>query len=319
MFADDDPRRPAIVGAHARSAPVAAAWRRSDEVRALAEVFDAACATDVDRACECGVALLSDATLVARLLTPLVETLAEDPFFEPPFKVQRDRHRIGAALFDSPAARLTAAVTRPGAAAPDTVVVPGQISVTRYHRAGGVTLSRWDAGTVARDFTAAGASPATRLSALAPRQGEVVVHDGRRIGHRAAGATGAVVTVTVLLRAGMAPLMREYRTDGGALVRAASTDDAASRGAMLRTLLRVSGRSDANPLFEAATRDAGFDTRWAAMREWLALDAAAALPRLASMSAADPHPDVRAAAAATLAVATLAVARQRLPEVACPA
>jgi hypothetical protein len=43
-----------------------------------------------------------------------------------------------------------------------------------------------------------------------------------------------------------------------------------------------------------------FYARWQAMRELLALDAEAALPHLSGMAGADPHPEVRAAAAVTL-------------------
>ncbi len=57
---------------------------------------------------------------------------------------------------------------------------------------------------------------------------------------------------------------------------------------------------DAGDRFEAATRDPAHFLRWGAMREWLALDVAAATPRLEEMAAGDPHPEVRAAARATL-------------------
>jgi HEAT repeat protein len=67
-------------------------------------------------------------------------------------------------------------------------------------------------------------------------------------------------------------------------------------------VLRAFGRSDAAPLFAAALTDEDFAMRWQVMREFLALDGDAALPHLTALAGADPHPEVRAAAAATLAV-----------------
>jgi hypothetical protein len=81
---------------------------------------------------------------------------------------------------------------------------------------------------------------------------------------------------------------------------------------MLLTLLRVSGRADAGDVFDAATHGPAPHARWSAMREWLALDADAAAPRLDAMAAGDPDPEVRDLARATRAL----VARRR---VACPA
>ena len=71
---------------------------------------------------------------------------------------------------------------------------------------------------------------------------------------------------------------------------------------MALTLLRHLGRTDAAPLFAEATQADDFALRWHAMRELVALDPAAALPRLTAMAAADPHPEVRRAAQATLAL-----------------
>ncbi|HMP46095.1 MAG TPA: HEAT repeat domain-containing protein, partial [Sphingopyxis sp.] len=66
--------------------------------------------------------------------------------------------------------------------------------------------------------------------------------------------------------------------------------------------LRIFGRRDAAPLFAEAARTEDFAARWTAMRDLVALDATAAHPLLAQMAAHDPHPEVRRAAAATLAL-----------------
>ena len=129
--------------------------------------------------------------------------------------------------------------------------------------------------------------------------GEVVVLDGRTEATLLDPVPGDVVTVSFAAHGG--GLTREYDRATGRLVRAASNDEAASRTRMLLTLLRVSARADAGNAFDAATRADAFHLRWAAMREWLALDAHAALPRLRALADGDPHPQVRATARVTLA------------------
>ena len=96
--------------------------------------------------------------------------------------------------------------------------------------------------------------------------------------------------------------MRTYDIASGRLtgVSAARRDDSFRQMAL--TLLRHLGRHDAAPLFAAETESEDFAARWSAMREFVALDAVAAHPHLVRMVAADPHPEVRRAAAATLAL-----------------
>ncbi|NJR78031.1 hypothetical protein [Sphingomonas corticis] len=254
--------------------------------------------------------LLADPWWVAPLLAPWIAALADDPFAEPPLRAARDPLRTSAVLAQGAHAILVASVisaavlrARPPAT---TLAVSGRVSVTRYHRAGAATLLAWgagdagDAGEAGADFAAADAPPAV---ALAPRplfDGAIVTLDGRRRAYLIEGAERDVVTLTVAPRAGRAGLTREYDRATGALRRVASNDEAGSRARMLLTLLRLSGRIDAAPCFEVATHHAAFHLRWAAMREWLALDAAAAAPRLRTMAATDTNAEVRAAAAATL-------------------
>jgi hypothetical protein len=113
---------------------------------------------------------------------------------------------------------------------------------------------------------------------------------------------GAAVTITAILHAGTAPQVREYRVSDGAPVRCGSTDEGASRAALMLAFLRASGRRDAGDVFAAATRAPAAHDRWNAMREWLALDADPAAHRLAEMAHDDPNAELRALAAATQAL-----------------
>ena len=72
---------------------------------------------------------------------------------------------------------------------------------------------------------------------------------------------------------------------------------------MMVTLLRIMDRKDAVPVVRESLKDQHFYTRWQIMREFLALDAEAALPSLRDMARRDPHPEIREAAPYLPAVA----------------
>lgn len=310
--------RAAILAAHARSTAFSMAWQGGEERRRLAERF--AHAEDAEQA---AADLLADLGWLEAWLAEPVKRLREDPFFAPPFRHSRDGLRTGMVLFEGPVASITATILSADAAAravaPPGVVAPGRLSLTRYVRAGGAVVERWQVGRPANPFIAAQAAPARPLPPLRPEDGGVLRHDGREEAHRLAGMTRDVVMVTVTLRPGAVPLMREYARDDGRLLRAAALDDRPSRATMLLRLLREQGRHDAGACFEAASRDPAFFLRWEAMREWLALDVAAALPRLREMAAADPHPEIRDASTAMLDVAEQRLAEQRLEPQPCRA
>jgi hypothetical protein len=290
------------VGARQRSMPINAAWLSGPQ-RALAARFDGM--ADVERGIAAACDLLADAAWAAALLAPLIEALDADPWFEPPFRASRDPLRTGAVLLDGAGVAISATVI--GAArsarlpAPVSVVVPGRVSVTRYVRGGGGRMRRWRTDRVPAQFDAAAVAPCVEIAPLALTDGMVVTHDGRTQGHVIEGAQDDIVALTVSIKFGAEPLTREYRIADGSFIHAASADEAASRIEMLLTFLRVSGRADAAMAFDGASRHPAFHLRWAAMREWLMLDARAARPRLAELARDDADAQIRAAAATTLA------------------
>lgn len=310
--------RAAIAAAREPARETVRRWRGGTEFRALVRTF-ADCPLD---AAEPGAAraeaLLADAGWAEALLAPLVEALAADPFFEPPFRVNRDALRIGAVLFECRAATLTACVTSAAAMAvlpaPASAVFSGRVAVTRYVKAGGASLRRWRAEPVTPAFAAAAAQPCTRLDTVELVDGEIRRIDGRVEAQLLDAAARDVVTLVATIHGGAAPLMRECALEDGRLLRVASGDDRPSRTEMLLGFLRLAGRADAGACFEAATHDPAFHLRWAAMREWLLLDAHAALPRLVEMARGDTNAEVRAAAAGTLAMV-----ERRLGEARCRA
>ncbi|WNO53908.1 hypothetical protein [Stakelama saccharophila] len=307
-----------MIDARRRSADFAADWAESGPVRrAAADFADGGDeATLIARARQ----LLRDPGWLEAMLFPAVAALARDPFFEPPFRVDRDAVRTGAILFENDRVRIACthwsarALARRGA--PSAVVVPGRLTVSAYVHAGEALLERWEAGVAGDDFRAASAPPARRLKPVRLHDGRVVVQDGRHRAHRIVRASRDLLSVGVTLLAGQAAIAREYRRADGRLSRVAMLDARPARSAMLLTLLRELGAAGAGECFRDASHDPAFFLRWEAMRQWLAHDAAAALPRLADMAHGDPHPEVRAAAAGMLPAVRRRLDGERLP---CPA
>jgi hypothetical protein len=309
--------RAAIVAARAEAGAAIRKCREGTAFRAATTAF-ADCTDSPERAAERAEQLLDDPDWAATLIAPLIEALAADPLFEPPLKAHRDALRTGAVLFDSPAASIAASITSASAMArlppPRTIVFTGRMAVTRTIRAGGARLRRWRVEPMGQQFAAADAAPCTPMAPVQLRDGMVHRTDGRSRAQLICDAESDVVTLVATIRAGAAPLMREYDIDNGGLLRIADADDRPSRTEMLLRFLRVAGRADAGTCFADATHAPGFHLRWTAMREWLALDAAAAAPRLAEMACTDPHAEVRAAASCMLPIV-----EQRLAAARCPA
>jgi len=292
--------RDAIAAARVRSLAAGRDWNDDAAVRAVTAQF--ADVTTLAEGEAAARALVEDTGWVEALLAPWIARLSDDPLFEPPFKSQRDALRTGMVLAESPAASVTmAAIDHLAPAArtlPDTIVVGGRVSWTRYLRGGNARLWRWRADAIDDRWHGGIAAPARPLAVQPLADGAVVRLDGRTDAMLLVDPAANIVSVTVTLRHGAAPFMREYDRASGSLVRVATLDDGAARSTMLLTLLRELGQADAE-VFDALSRDPAFFVRWDAMREWLASDARSALPRLRAMTD-DPHPDVRAAARAML-------------------
>jgi len=144
---------------------------------------------------------------------------------------------------------------------------------------------------------------AVSRGATALSQGKVHILDESRFAWRFTPIGRPVV----LLRAQIAPPgpVLIHRHDGatGARLSSVVADEEHDRAMMMLSLLRMQGRRDAADLFRAALNAPSGLQRWAAMREWLALDTAAALPDLAAMADGDAEAAVRDLARQTLAQA----------------
>ena len=252
---------------------------------------------------------IEDDAAIAAILDRAISAAAGDPFCRPPLRASRNAVQDGLLLFSDPALTIQLAVMSADALAirrasgkrPAAIAFSGQRSLFRFVKAGGATLSVWSAPLIGPGFTVAAAGRCRRRERLRPADGDVIEFDGRCETFVVDDALSDLVYLFAATPLEAGPVGVDYDPRTFEPIAASSTDDAGSRTQMMLALLRTMGRRDAAPLFAELLHARHFHTRWQAMRELLALDAALALPPLRRMAARDPHPEVRAAAAATLA------------------
>ncbi|WP_293645584.1 HEAT repeat domain-containing protein, partial [Sphingopyxis sp. RIFCSPHIGHO2_12_FULL_65_19] len=224
----------------------------------------------------------------------------------------------GLVLADRGAIRLSLQL-RPDPAktpAPATAIfVPGRAAL-HILADGGASITLHDVAVTRAEedgaFTASAAASCRPRAPRSLRTGETLILDTARqsftLGAGGAGRAGGGASSgdVLLLELAVQPPsrlpIRAYDIASGRLARVSASRRDSSFRAMALALLREFGRADAAPLFAAEAASEDFAARWNAMRELAALDAAAARPLLAAMAAADPHPEVRRAAAATHAL-----------------
>ena len=242
------------------------------------------------------------------MMRELIATSRLDPFFRPPFHPLSNEVQNSLLLYHHPDLSISLGVTgvdqlaakKSGRTTPASINFTGYASLMRFIKAGGATLSIWEAAPIEDAFVAGEAGPCRLVEQRRFEDGEELVIDGRRRSFVIEHAESDMLIFQAVARAGCAPVGTEYDYDSRRFIAASSTDEVSSRVQMMVSLLRAMDREDAFPLFEEALSSPQFYTRWYVMREMLAMDADAALPSLRRMAASDPHPDVRAAAAQAL-------------------
>ena len=252
--------------------------------------------------------LFADDGWVDALVSALARKMQADPFFEPPFRnlnsgihtglLVYEDERVSIAAGVTSALQLAARKTAPRGAT--SVGFSGQLSVFRFLKAGGATLSFWEAPPIGPGFTAAGAGSCRRTGSRGVADGEILIIDGRRQSYVIEALMGSFVLLQASIAVDQAPLSVEYDSVTGLYVGCSATGDTSSRIQMISTLLRKLDHQAAFPAIAAFLDHPDFFVRWHVMRELLGLDAEAALPHLKRMAASDPHPDPRRAARAVL-------------------
>jgi hypothetical protein len=235
--------------------------------------------------------------------------LLADPFARPPLRAVGGGALGGLLLAEAGTIRLTllvrpfeAAIPR---AAPAALFVPGAARI-RILAAGGAAIGLHHVSVSdaeeAGAFTAAAASPCVSDPPRLLAEGETLLLDTARSAFSLIGGSGDVLMLELAVQPPSRLPIRAYDPENGRLVHVSASRRDSSFRAMALTLLRTMQRRDAAPLFADETHTDDFAARWHAMRELVALDPAAAHAPLAQMAAADPHPEVRRAATATLAL-----------------
>ena len=253
---------------------------------------------------------LDDEQAVTLCLAPLIEAALSDPFFRPPLRHGSSPVHTGLLLFDRPELMIFLSVVSAEAVAAKrvfrqggaSIILPGTHSLYKFLKSGEATLSIWEAPEVNAGFSSAAGTTCRRAERRLMRDGETLELDGGRHTFVIDHAVSDIVYLHATTQVGAAPLSVQYDSESLEFVGASSTDEASSRAHLMLSLLRSMDRRDAAPVFEAMLESPHFYMRWAAMRDFLALDAARAVPHLQEMARSDRHPDVREAAAQTLAL-----------------
>lgn len=228
-------------------------------------------------------------------LASQIKQMASDPLHLPPARASRAGMQRHLVLARHP--RFSLAVTLlPAATSPVPWDAPvhfsGQVTVTRV-----LPGAALDATLFVRD--PAGLARRAEDISLAP--GDMLELDEHRRTCRIRPGPRTVALLRAAIAPLDAPLASSHDPHNGICIAQSHHDEESARTLMLLSLLRTGGRRDATPYFEAATLARHPHQRWAAMREYLALDTAAALPRLRHMARHDADAELRHLAQATLA------------------
>ena len=253
--------------------------------------------------------LFADDAWIEVLAASLAAPMRDDPYFLPPFQALKSEIHSGLLVYEDDHVQIAAGVcgaaqlaAKKNGSRGGSVNFNGQVTVLKFVRAGRATLSFWEAPRITGDFSAAHAGACRKVGERRVAGGEVLIIDGRSQSYVIEHARANILLLQAAIKADRAPLGVEYDAATGAYLGCSATDDADTRIQMMTTLLRKLDGGEAAFVAVAAFLDhPRFFVRWHAMRELLGIDARAARPRLAAMAARDPHPEVRAAAQATLA------------------
>lgn len=288
-----------------------AAWRAADSapdglVTAIAALADAPADVAIARL----LPRLSDTDWLRGRLDAALTLLAADPFARPPLRMVGggDGGPGGLVLADRGAIRLTLQL-RPftgNSATPGTAIfVPGHAAIHVLDCGGAQLRAHSVAVSAAEEAGGFTAQDAARCHSQPPRplrDGETLILDTARQSFTLQGTGRDVLFLELTVQPPSRLPIRAYDIQSGRLAHVSASRRDSSFRQMALALLRQLRRTDAAPLFVAETASEDFAARWTAMRELVALDPAAARPHLGAMAAADPHPEVRRAAAATHAL-----------------
>lgn len=281
----------------------AADWNASAPHRDFDSAIAALAGADAAVVAEAARALLADDRWVDALVSRLADEMRADPYFEPPFRALRSDIHSGLLIYEDEHLTIAAGVSRLSNLAArkqqgggkGSIHFSGQISVLRFLKAGGTTLSFWACNPIGPEFSATNAGECRSTGAFEIEEGETIVVDGRRQSYIIEQAAANFIVLQANLKTGQAPVSVEYDAVTRRFIGCSAVDEGDCRIQMVATLARTLGHADAFEAIASFLDHPSFFVRWHAMKELLGIDAGAATPRLEHMAVADPHADVRAA------------------------
>ena len=258
---------------------------------------------------------LTDRRWLAARIDSALALLRADPFARPPLRGfgggeggGGDPAPGGLVLAERGHVRLTLRLWPFASAAPPeapAIFVPGRAAI-HVLASGGAQLCRHRVAVSAAEeagiFTARAAAPCQSDPPRPLSTGETLDLDTTCESFTLVPGARDVLLLELTVQPPSPLPIRSYDPATGRLLHVSAARRDSSFRAMALTLLRHMQRPDAAPLFAAETESEDFAARWHAMRELIALAPAAARAPLTRMAATDPHPEVRAAAQATLAL-----------------
>jgi hypothetical protein len=241
------------------------------------------------------------------LVGPIADAMRRDPCFLPPFPALKSDVHTGLLVYEDDLVQIAVGVSqahrlaaKKSGGSGGSVNLSGKVTVLKFVRAGGATLSFWEAPRLGEDFHAGQAGTCRRTATRRIGDGETLVVDGRSQSYVIEHAEANLLVLQAVIKADQAAVSAEYDAATGAWLGCGATEDTDSRIQMIATLLRKLGHADAFAAILPFLDHPRFFVRWHVMRELIGIDARLALPHLAAMATGDPHVDVRQAARATL-------------------
>ncbi len=244
------------------------------------------------------------------LMADLIAGACADPFFSPPLTATRTEINTGYMLYADAGLTIGLGVISADALAAKRLSAEGQTAISftgfmtsyRFLKAGGATLSFWEASESGSHFSQEIAGSCHFVGRQQIEDGARLLMDGRYQSLVIEHVNSDMLCLQAIVHVRAAPLSVDYDSRTLHYIGAVSTDEVSSRTQTMATLLRLMNRADAMPELERELESPHFYTRWHVMREMLALDAERALPHLRLMADGDPHPEVRFAATQTLSL-----------------
>jgi hypothetical protein len=295
-----------------------AAWERTARASARLDALEPvsrfreaiAGSEDADRIAAALHDLFDTPDWAVSLVGDWIAQARRDPFFMPPFRAVSGPFHQGALLIECAGARVALSIIDPVALAAHkregggkgSVHFTGRRTFLKFLDGGGMRLGFWQAPEANEDVARLRAIPCERIGERTVETGVFLAVDTRRTSYIIESAACPAVFLHGEVRIESAVLAREYDAVSRRLIGVSSAGGHWSRIQMMLSWLCRQGDPRAGAALAEAVRDTPFFVRWHAMREWLALDPASAMPVLERMACSDPHDEVRRAAQQALAL-----------------